>query len=400
MLDKYIRRIFHGICLIAAIVLVGRSMYHYSLNEDLTSTKYRDFNSEEIHIYPSISLCFGNIFDESKLNDIGTNSTAYIDFLKGRNYSQDLSSISYENVTLDPIEYLLGVELYQLLANKRMNPKQRYWYDHTNLRSSLDGKRLHLYIDQFNEWVGTIYKCITLDVPYIENEHLNRIVLVMKRSIFPEGKRPMFYSKNKQNLFMVSLAYPNQRIRFSNDKLVWPEEVTNGSYTMKFYVSTVEAMQYRNKYSKPCNTNWKEDDNEIRKRMIDNAKCIPSYWQMQYPMPYPKCSNPDEMVALYTDISWNDHINPCRTLSKTSWFDGQFPAFRYDELVDKKYLNSYFTARFYFPRKFYKEIKRVRAYDIETLIGNGGGYIGLCLGYSFLQLPTFLDQMFKKLRSF
>ena len=28
----------------------------------------------------------------------------------------------------------------------------------------------------------------------------------------------------------------------------------------------------------------------------------------------------------------------------------------------------------------YKEIKQVRAYDIQSLIGNAGGYLGLFLG--------------------
>ena len=32
-----------------------------------------------------------------------------------------------------------------------------------------------------------------------------------------------------------------------------------------------------------------------------------------------------------------------------------------------------------------------RAIDINGLIGNIGGYIGLCLGYSILQIPEFLN---------
>ena len=31
-----------------------------------------------------------------------------------------------------------------------------------------------------------------------------------------------------------------------------------------------------------------------------------------------------------------------------------------------------------------------RAIDIQALIGNVGGYIGLCLGYSILQIPDFV----------
>ena len=36
------------------------------------------------------------------------------------------------------------------------------------------------------------------------------------------------------------------------------------------------------------------------------------------------------------------------------------------------------------------KISYFRAIDIQVLIGNVGGYIGLCLGYSFLQIPDFI----------
>ena len=37
-----------------------------------------------------------------------------------------------------------------------------------------------------------------------------------------------------------------------------------------------------------------------------------------------------------------------------------------------------------------------RAIDVNGLIGNIGGYIGLCLGYSILQIPEFVTVLFYK----
>ena len=36
----------------------------------------------------------------------------------------------------------------------------------------------------------------------------------------------------------------------------------------------------------------------------------------------------------------------------------------------------------------FREIKQIRAYDLENLYGNIGGYMGLFLGYAILNLPT------------
>ena len=39
-----------------------------------------------------------------------------------------------------------------------------------------------------------------------------------------------------------------------------------------------------------------------------------------------------------------------------------------------------------------------RAVDVQALIGNVGGYIGLCLGYSIWQLPNLLLFIYQKIR--
>ena len=41
----------------------------------------------------------------------------------------------------------------------------------------------------------------------------------------------------------------------------------------------------------------------------------------------------------------------------------------------------------------FKEIKQVRAFGFESLIGNIGGYIGLFLGASIIQLPAFVQDL-------
>ena len=163
---------------------------------------------------------------------------------------------------------------------------------------------------------------------------------------------------------------------------------------------SLEVMHFRNKKAKPCNLNWMDDDIEIRKSIMNKVKCVPSYWNKLDFAKYPKCSKPEEMKTVYTDITWNDVISPCRTISKSTWFQTEFPTKRYDKKFENKYLGTYFSARFNFPRTFFKEIHLVRSLDLETMVGNGGGYIGLCLGYSFLQLPSFIHEMSKKIKHF
>ena len=43
----------------------------------------------------------------------------------------------------------------------------------------------------------------------------------------------------------------------------------------------------------------------------------------------------------------------------------------------------------FFDRSIYREITHFRDYNLEGLIGNGGGYVGLFLGFAAWQIPDF-----------
>ena len=47
----------------------------------------------------------------------------------------------------------------------------------------------------------------------------------------------------------------------------------------------------------------------------------------------------------------------------------------------------------------FKEIKQVRAYTIESVVGNSSGYIGFLMGISVSQLPYAIFGVYSKLKS-
>ena len=54
-----------------------------------------------------------------------------------------------------------------------------------------------------------------------------------------------------------------------------------------------------------------------------------------------------------------------------------------------------FMVLVHFPNRKYRQITHVQEYDIESMVGNIGGYIGLFLGYSLLHFPQFLITLWK-----
>ena len=75
-------------------------------------------------------------------------------------------------------------------------------------------------------------------------------------------------------------------------------------------------------------------------------------------------------------------VKPCTTLHNVNY--------RYEEAdYDDKRIQNRFNIEIVFPDSF-KEIVQVKAVDIQTVIGNAGGYVGLFCGNIILFYSIFL----------
>ena len=397
---NYLDSAYHSVCILATVVLVSWSFHLYFLNDDVSRVDYKVFHDEEDQIYPSISLCFGNVFLEEKLKAYGVNQSLYVKFLKGEFFSQLMLNVSYKDVTINPHEYLLGIGIEQLLDNGDVNPNHDYWYDHTN-QDQLTSWKPHWKphaVDHFNHHRGVVYKCMMVDVPYIPNQHLSFIAVVMKKSIFPNGTRPV--NPTSAGFFLVEMSYPNQRVRYSTGKCNWNVLSMNHSYGTKFIITGMEVLKRRNKKKEPCHEDWKEDDKMVRDTMIEKVNCTPPYWKEGDAPQKPMCTSVEEMKQLY-QMSWKRYIPPCQQISKVSFVDTDYPSTYYTGRVNGALsnLNDYFYVALQFTKTTFKQIKLIKALDEQSLFGNIGGYVGACLGYSFLQIPCLIHALYAKCKN-
>ena len=77
-------------------------------------------------------------------------------------------------------------------------------------------------------------------------------------------------------------------------KHFWPAvRNENDSYVMRFKVYGAEVLRRRQKERNPCNENWMDYDNEIKKIHVKKHHCRPPY--LNYPKEAPICSNQHEI---------------------------------------------------------------------------------------------------------
>ena len=77
---------------------------------------------------------------------------------------------------------------------------------------------------------------------------------------------------------------------------------------------------------------------------------------------------------------------PCQVVEKLQYTYEELD----EETSNENNSNSWFDITLHFPGMSYKEIIQVQAFDIESMVGNMGGYIGLFVGVSLSSLPAFI----------
>ena len=126
-------------CTVAALYLSIKCIHQYSLNQDNSSVSFKTFHATDNSFYPSISLCFKDIW-----KDTFKSASNYSNFLSGCqdlddyecNWNESFANINYDDVTSD-LKYFIIAEI-TFFADKAVNI---YSYGRTHTKEPIkEGK--------------------------------------------------------------------------------------------------------------------------------------------------------------------------------------------------------------------------------------------------------------------
>ena len=371
-------------------------------DEDNSQVEYQRFHANNESIYPSISLCFKRPFLKERLaaykmeGDEPIEVKNYSRFIYGRYWNDNFVDIDYDNVTIDLWDHLSLVTI--TLANSYQNI---FWdVNSTNdlvQRPLEDSHNGHIDQDEIfptdDVLPPSIYisnrgseerrskgKCYNFDIPLILHKPIHSFKLLINGSIFPEGLRPA------EMEFATWLSYPHQFLRSLSSQTLWESKINRSDYYVKnIEVGFLQVLKRRDKPSKRCITGW--HDETIWNNTISKIGCIPAFWPIGDDLP--KCSSHEEYDNIVDTIyDWTKHHNPCIAIEKI------YDSFDEDDasamVNDYPHWQGMFLLQFYFPDKRFVEVIYSQEYNLESFIGNAGGYLGLFLGSGILQLISSL----------
>ena len=406
-IKQYTSKAYVHICWLLTILLVGCSISLYIQNDDITRMRNAKFHSTERDIYPSISICFGNVLDEEKLDARGINKNSYLSFLTGKEWNKTFFDVNFDEVSIDLEHYLLAMEVYKEGYNRDILNGSYFLFDNTIHRADEIDERPewkpNFFQDAIPMW-GMVQKCLTFDSSFVSHKTLTWMTIVLSRSAFQTGKRPAFAPYAKE-MFSVEIHYPGQRYRYAQTKWDWDDEEPQTkhikSYGIGFRITNMEVINERNTISTPCNDKGIQEDRSLKSYLIDTMNCTPPYWIKQDDNSTKRCSEQEHLQQFY-NFDIGKYLSPCRRLNHINYDYFEIPSsYYYDTIlhvssknqpnVSGSLVGNVSAGSFYVGLEFrsetYKEIVLIQQFDGQSLIGDIGGIVGMCVGFSLLQFP-------------
>ena len=136
-----------------------------------------------------------------------------------------------------------------------------------------------------------------------------------------------------------------------------------------FLITNIEVVKRRNKHDEPCLDDWTHFDGLVLHKHLKKVGCSAPYQKTNFPV----CTSQEKVQESQyeaTEVRKNYYPEPCQEISNIMYNFQKMP------IISNE---SVFSVAVLYPDKM-KVVTQQQKVDVQVLIGNIGGYIGLFLG--------------------
>ena len=386
-INKTWKRTYTLACVIAAIYYSAIQAQRYAKNEDMSIIDFKQLNQNANDIYPDITFCligtnFNNRIEKFKVSDL-----EFSDVLKGETFEYVSSNLILNNseAYFKELKDIISFASFKTTGDTKIIIHDS---DHVNQKE-----------DNFEKYFDINYKdpkkfCFTRSSKHDDD----------KRSIRLRDDLEMKVT-SRDTVFRIYLYYPGQFMRnielpTAESKPKSPESKKNEE--MKLTIQGITTLRRRSRASNPCDDENKKDDHQIVKFITRDFNCIPSYWNSTFQRHLDNqsikiCEKSEEYKYIYRNIesvsnSMSNFKMPCNSMVVSTGV--------VTESVQKP-KDTKMTTSIVYSTSQYQEIINVRDFDFDSMFSAMGGFVGIFLGHSLLQLSDVIDlSTLKKIRRF
>lgn len=355
-----VRSLFKVSCFAALVSMTSYWFYKFVIeDEDLCLVDYIAVERANELSLPMVSMCFRNPFVDKKLKAISpdVNSTNYLQYLQGDIFDDKFNEIDYNTVTFNLSEYYYSEVVYW------RNGSSSYFKDEADVV-----KKPYVIFSGF--WYGGFLKCFGFELNDKYKKEIRYIIKSYKQNEFLDG------FNREEKYLCVLFHYPGQfLLTFENFKRFRENRAKRSSYWLDLNIKGVEILKRRDKRGDRCMNDGESYDNLLLEEHVKKYGCKAPYQKTIET--FPVCSSQNEIKqSLYegANVKSNYYHVPCKGISKIDVDHSEN-----DHNITGENGELLFSFLVGFPRQL-KLITQSKAVDINSFIGNIGGYIGLFLG--------------------
>ena len=387
------KMIFSFGCFTLAIYYGITQVIRYVQNKDASIISRRIFNDETFNIYPTYSVCLKgkDIYwknDQDLFQQTGITSPQYVEFLQGKQAwkyiynesrrlyekepinEESLRQVEIPGMFLDPSEVIVGTHFVS--ENHNWSTHYGVGEDDVNLKHV----PFHIGYQTSDE------VCFTRD----SSDRLKLIRLydeiLFNRSLTNVGN-------NRRLDVKVIFHYPGQlieRLNIPSQQFNLENMVNKYSETMvwKWKVSQVSVLKNRPDSFPLCYDGDDNDDTRFRQEAVKKVGCVPIYWKNLDSKAIAKdfCKSSTDYRKLTNIVSSYRENLPVDGRSCNSM--------EIQAMMSQITTANHMTIKISYMEQTYQETENVQDFTFESFFSSLGGFIGIFLGYSMLQIPELL----------
>ena len=382
----YFEAIFKIICACGVIATSLWCCYEFGKNEDFCEISYKMFLQDQQDIYPDVNIITPYQLNTTAFHNLrtGMNSSRVKDSLRGNYWNDKMFKIPLEDVRVKLDSYLISTCVWSS-DYEPCNPIEKISYKF--LTEGMTSNAFQLPRDKLT----------------------TTAVLKFRKSIFSNGISP------EDGELTIAFQYPNQLFRsygsFFEIKWSIDEHDDYQNHAIVFQVKEIEVLQRRRKRDSECLEDDDYDEKNIGNVMME-VGCRPYFWKHG---PIDRvCKTEKEVrqimrrtMEIFKRVKKTKNDKPpCREIQKlqidktiisTNWSMIREFNQKGEESMEN---NGWFEIRLHIQTDIFKEIKQKRAYTLQSLIGNLGGYLGLFAGWSLFGFFNCIFTLYQRARSY
>ena len=377
---------FQFACFCSAIYMTLLMLLRYSANEDTSIVSYNPFFSNQKE-YPTFAVCLTGhpeTIVTNKVQELGITQREYISILKGyetkMNNKYAFKSVidsKFENMTTQLRTIISG------LKYERYDGRESVFYG--NLGEPDKDTSGDLDKLAYISYVDTDRFCFSRREELEKKSTRKKDEIILHLSTLNDA----LWSDEATLQIVFHIPGQLRRKLKQPSQILKLKEITDHhdrSTEMSLTLAYVSVLRKRPDAATKCDKNLKDEDTEFNRKIVKEVGCIPTYWNdtlsgidlglcrssQMLKSAYKITNNPIKILQSY-DKPCNDALITVTSERK------KIPA------------SHSVSISITYTTETYQEIRNERAFGIEALGSGVGGFIGIFLGYSLLQVPELFE---------